>query len=166
MCCPKWMKKSKSKKKKERLMGGADIQIRNWRRQNERATRGGMRWWYLLTDAFIDKKLMTEVKWILAWILWGAGYGIGSTEKASPGWLGWAEVCLLSQQGRSGAAVSMPTTGWVGLQCSTCPQHLPGCSCRQSWVATTPTHGQKGVGRLRQEERQFKIKQKEKKTTN
>lgn len=57
----------------------------------------------------------------------------------SPGWLGWAGVCPPSQPGRLGAVVSMPTTGWAGLQCNTYPQLPPGCSCRRNWEATTPT---------------------------
>lgn len=89
----------------------------------------------------IDKKLMTETKRILAWAQ--CRFQSGRFEKGSPGWLGWAAVCLLNQPGRSGAVVSMPTTGWAGLRCSTCPQHLPECSCHRSWEATTPTEKKK-----------------------
>ena len=97
---------------------------------------------------FIDKKLITETKRILAWAQCQSQSG--RFEKGSPGWLGWAAVCLLNQPGRSGAAVSMPTTGWAGLRCSTCPQHLPGCSCHQNWEATTPTDKKKKQTRGRE----------------
>lgn len=103
----------------------------------------------------IDKKLMTETKRILAWAQ--CRFQSGRFEKGSPGWLGWAAVCLLNQPGRSGAVVSMPTTGWAGLRCSTCPQHLPECSCHRSWEATTPTEKKKnrsGGARWRHVDRQ------------
>lgn len=60
-------------------------------------------------------------------------------KQASPGLLDWVEVCLLIQPSRSEAEVSMPATGLAELQCSTCQQHLPECSCHQSWAATAPT---------------------------
>lgn len=76
-----------------------------------------------------------------------------SFSKASPGWLGWAEVCPRTLPSRSEAVVSKPTTGLVVLRCSICPQHPPGCSCHRSWAATTPRNAAKKRRKCEKEDR-------------